>query len=197
LLDLFAKWWDVKQTILPPNNLYSCAIVLGGYGSESGNGEGYFNGTSDRFIQAIKLKTEGKVAHLLISGGSSRLLPTDFRESDWVFSQLKDFKISDSNILIENQSRNSFENAMFSKKILNDNNLQPPYLLITSAFHMRRALYIYNNTGLDVIPFPCNYIAGRKRSSIADVIPSASTLANWEFYIKEIVGYGVYGVIKK
>lgn len=191
LLNQFAKWWDVKENNLPANSKYSCAIVLGGFGSEDAGRNGYFNVTADRFIQALKLKTEDKVSHLLISGGNARIFPTDFKESDWVHSQLTDFKISDSSILSENQSRNSMENALYSKKLLSAANLQPPYVLVTSAFHMRRAIVIYKKMGVDVVPFPCNYIAGRGKTSISDFIPSASALANWEFYIKEVAGYAI------
>ncbi len=191
-LNQFARFWDVKETNLPFGKNYSCAIVLGGFASEDYNGNGYFNGTSDRFIQGIKLKAEGKVSHILISGGNSKLVPTAFRESDWVASQLKDFNIPDSNILVEDQSRNSFENAVFSKKLLDSAHLNPPYILVTSAFHMRRAECIYKKMGVDVISFPCNYIAGKGKTGIGDFIPSLSTLGTWYYYIKEVVGYSVY-----
>ncbi len=197
LLDQFARFWDAKETCLPPGRYYSCAIVLGGFASEDYKGNGYFNSTSDRFIQLIKLKAEGKVSHLLISGGNSRLLPTDFRESDWVASQLKDFNIPDSNILIENQSRNSFENALYSKRILDSVHLSPPYILVTSAFHMRRALYTYKKMGVDVMPFPCNYIAGKNKTSCGSFVPDISTLITWDYYLKEVVGYAVYFIAKK
>ncbi len=197
LLSQFARFWDAKETKLPSGVKYSCAIVLGGFASEDYNGNGYFNATSDRFIQLIKLKTEGKVSHLLVSGGNAKLLPTDFRESDWVASQLKDFNIPDSDIIIENQSRNSFENAFFSKKLLDSAHLPPPYILITSAFHMRRALSTYKKIGLDVIPFPCNYIAGKGAIGPGDFIPSISTFGTWYYYIKEIVGVAVYSITKK
>lgn len=192
LLNQFARFWDVKETNLPFGKNYSCAIVLGGFASEDYNGNGYFNGTSDRFIQGIKLKAEGKVSHILISGGNSKLVPSAFRESDWVASQLKDFNIPDSNILVEDQSRNSFENAVFSKKLLDSAHLNPPYILVTSAFHMRRAEYIYKKMGVDVISFPCNYIAGKGKTGIGDFIPSLSTFGTWYYYIKEVVGYSVY-----
>lgn len=196
LLNHFAKMWDVKQTTLHTDAKYSAAIVLGGYSSEDAEQDGYFNIAADRFIEAIKLKTEGKVTHLLISGGSGKLYPTDFRESDWVLTQLKDLKIPDSSILVENRSRNSYENALFSKNILDSVMLKPPYILVTSAYHMRRAQYIYKQKGLDVIPYPCNYIAGRSKTSFTDFIPSAGTLSDWEIYIKEMVGYAMYAVFK-
>jgi len=192
LLNQFARWWDVQPASLPADKTYSCAIVLGGFGSEDMKKKGYFNFAADRFIQAIKLKTEGKVSRLLISGGNGQLFPTDFRESDWALSELKDVKIPDSGILIENRSRNSYENALFTKQLLDTQNLKPPYLLITSAYHMRRAMYTYKKMGIDIIPFPCNYFAGRSKTTFPDFIPRASALAGWEIYLKEVVGYAAY-----
>ena len=193
----YARWWDYKQTELPAGKTYSCAIVLGGFVSEDYEGNGYFNSTSDRFIQLIKLKAEGKVSHLLVSGGNAKILPTDFRESDWVATQLRDFNIPDSNILIENRSRNSYENALFSKQLLDSAHLPPPYILITSGYHMRRALATYKKMGLDVVSYPCNYIAGKGKISIDDFIPSISNFGPWYYYIKELVGYAVYSITKK
>lgn len=193
----YARWWDYKQRDLPAGKTYSCAIVLGGFASEDYEGNGYFNSTSDRFIQLIKLKAEGKVTHLLVSGGNAKILPTDFRESDWVATQLKDFNIPDSNVLVENRSRNSYENALFSKRLLDSAHLPPPYVLITSGYHMRRALATYKKMGLDVVPYPCNYIAGKGKIGIDDFVPSISNFGPWYYYIKELVGYAVYTITKK
>ena len=192
LLNQFARLWDVKERVLAPNVSYSSAIVLGGFGSEDADKNGYFNTSADRFLQAIKLKTEGRVSHILISGGSGKLIPTAFREGDWVLTQLRDLKIPDSAILVENRSRNSYENAVFSKTLLDSMHLKPPYVLITSAFHMRRAAAVFKKKGVDVVPFPCNYIAGRTETTLSDFIPSGAALGTWEVYIKEVVGYVVY-----
>jgi len=68
--------------------------------------------------------------------------------------------------------------------------LKPPYLLVTSAFHMRRSLMIFKKAGMDVIPYPANYIV-RRKAVISDLVPSAEPLFYWTFYIKEVVGYVV------
>ena len=88
-------------------------------------------------------------------------------------------------------SRNTIENIQFSKQILEAKHLPPPYLLITSAFHMRRALLICKKANLNVEPYPCNFFAGKGIFTFADFIPSAQTLSDWNIYIKELVGYVV------
>ena len=188
LLNRFARRWDVQSAPLKNTKPYSCAIVLGGFSSEDSNGNGFFNGAADRFIEGVKLLNTGKVSHILISSGNGNLFHDRFREANWVKTQLVLFKVPDSCILIENRSRNTLENAAFSKLVLNSRRLQPPYVLVTSAFHMRRSLGIFKKIGLKVIPYSCNYIAGANGVSLGGFIPSADALDTWNTYIKQVVG---------
>ena len=188
LINQFAKHWDVKPAPLKKTGSYSCAVVLGGFSSELADGTDYFNISADRFLQAIKLYQEGKVTHILITGGNGTLFPDHFREADWVKIQLQQFKVPDSCILIEDKSRNTIENAAFSKPKLDSAHLLPPYVLITSAFHMRRSLEIFKKTNIEVIPYPCNYLTPDGFVSIDDFIPDPGALANWNIYIKELIG---------
>lgn len=187
LFNQFAQSWDIAP-YKPDNKQYSCVIVLGGFSSGESKGKGYFSFSADRFIQGIKLLHKKKASHILITGGTGSLLPDDYREAEWANKQLQDFGIPDSVILIENNSRNTLENAEFSNEMLKKAKLSPPYLLVTSAFHMRRSLMIFKKAGIDVAPYPANYII-RRKAVISDLVPSAETLFYWNIYIKEVVGY--------
>lgn len=190
-LNQFATWWSVKPVTVKKSNIYSCAIVLGGFSSGGQNGAGYFNASADRFIQGIKVLAIGKATHLLITGGNGGLIPNQFSEGNWVKTQLDSLKVPDSSVLIESRSRNTIENAEFSKPMLQKAGLKPPYMLITSDFHMRRALMIFQKQGYNVIPYPCNYMAGHNETGATDFIPDGASIGGWEFYLKEIVGYVV------
>jgi len=190
LLNQFAKLWDIKPVPLK-NQTYSCVIVLGGFSGVDADGKGAFNSQADRFIQSLKLLTTGKAKHILVSGGNGNLLAGSFRESDWAKTQLNQLKVPDSLIIVENKSRNTLENAAFSKTILAQKHLPPPYLLVTSAFHMRRSLAIFKKQKMEVVPYPCNYIAGNGEFAITDLIPDAGPLYVWNIYIKEMVGHAV------
>ena len=189
LLHLFAKSWDIGPAPLDKGKIYSAVIVLGGFSGEDKNGNGVFNEYADRFIQGVKLKEEGKVSHILISSGNGNLQQTNFKEAAWAKGVLKDFNLPDSAILIEQRSRNTFENAAFSKQVLEKTHLKPPYVLVTSAWHMRRAFYIFKKEGLDVIPYPSGHIAGDSNLGFTDyVMPDAGALSGWSMYLKELVG---------
>ena len=190
LLNAYQNWWDYRPAKLNITSAYSCAIILGGYASEFGKtGTGYFNGSADRFIQGTELYTTGKTSHILLTGGNASINPDGFRESTWIDGELKKLHVPDSAIFIENQSRNTIENASFSKKLLEAKHLTPPYLLITSAFHMRRALLIFQKSNIKVIPYPAAFAGDGNSVSLDSFVPSSGALSGWEIYTKELVGY--------
>jgi uncharacterized SAM-binding protein YcdF (DUF218 family) len=101
---------------------------------------------------------------------------------------LEAFHVPDSCILIEDQSQNTIQNAAYTKKLLQRSGLAPPYVLVTSAFHMRRSLGIFNKDAIPVVADPCNYIAGTDQVFISDFVPEGMTLGIWSIYMKEVVG---------
>jgi uncharacterized SAM-binding protein YcdF (DUF218 family) len=192
LLGQFQHLWDYDRTSINTSTSYSCVIVLGGYASENkGTQQGYFNSAADRFIQGIELYTTGKAKHILLTGGNSSIMPDGFREATWVSNEVKKLNIPDSAVIQENQSRNTLEDASFSKKILEQQHLTPPYLLVTSAFHMRRALLIFKKAGINVVPYPAAFSGDGSHVSIDSFIPDGGTLSGWGTYTKELVGYVV------
>ena len=188
LFKKFASMWDIKPVVLKNNEQFSCAIVLGGFSGEDARGNGFFNGAADRFIQGITLLNTGRVSHILITSGNGNLIHDNFEEADWAKTQLLLMKVPDSCILIENRSRNTIENAAFSKPILEKSGLKPPYLLVTSAFHMRRSLGIFERAKIGIVPYPCNYMGESDKISIGDFVPDSSIFGGWNLYIKEVVG---------
>jgi uncharacterized SAM-binding protein YcdF (DUF218 family) len=189
LFNWYVKKWQPAPVAVNPALHYSCGIVPGGFASPDENANGYFNSSADRFIQAVKLYKLGEIQHLLISGGNGKTDENNFQEAAWVKGELLTFGIPDSVIFIEDQSNNTKENAINSKLILDSLHLPPPYLLITSAFHMPRAALLFKKAGLPIDLFPCNYTAGRGNATLSDLIPGLSVMMSWNVYLKEAVGY--------
>ncbi len=185
----FTRLWDVDTAPTANNQKYSCVIVLGGFSGDDGKGGGRFTWAADRFITGAQQVTTGKAGRILIAGGNGSLIPGEYREAPWAKQQLIALGIADSLILTEGNSRNTIENAVFTKAILDSNKIKPPYLLVTSAFHMRRAKMIFNKKGMDVLPLSCSYLTNNRVFDFADVLPQADVFANWSFYIKELAGY--------
>ncbi|HEX7456808.1 MAG TPA: YdcF family protein [Ginsengibacter sp.] len=189
LLDWYAKKWQPAPVSISQNVVYSCGIVPGGFASPDADGKGYFNATSDRFIQAEKLYKLGVIKHILISGGNGKVNDKNFREGAWVKGELSVMGIPDSVIFVEDRSNDTFDNAVYAKQILDSLQLNPPYLLITSAHHIPRASLIFKNAGITTVPFPCNYIEGRSSFSFSSIVPQPSVLFGWDIYLKETAGY--------
>ncbi|HVV56537.1 MAG TPA: YdcF family protein [Mucilaginibacter sp.] len=189
LLNLYASCWNVAPAKLDKGKIYSADIILGGFTNQDKFGQGAFNEHADRFIEGLKLKQTGKVSHILVSGGNATPRGDNFTEGVWAKGRLEELGVPDSAILAEDSSRNTVENAAFSKRMLMASHLQPPYILVTSAYHMRRAMYIFKKAGMDVLPYPCDYTAGNTNIIPTDYfIPSLNTLNTWPYYIKEVFG---------
>jgi uncharacterized SAM-binding protein YcdF (DUF218 family) len=189
LLNWYASKWQPSPGIINRNITYSCGIVPGGFVSPDANGNGYFNATADRFIQAVKLFKVGEISHILISGGNGKVDKKSFREGAWTKNELIVLGIPDSVIFVEDRSNNTSDNARFAKSILDSLQLKPPYLLITSAIHVPRASLLFRNAGVAVVPFPCNYFDGRGSFDFSSLWPSPSVLSSWNYYLKEAAGY--------
>ncbi|MFD0766554.1 YdcF family protein [Mucilaginibacter lutimaris] len=186
--NLMANIWDVNPGVSAAKS-YSAAVLLGGFVSEGKNGEGHFNGAADRYNTAVKLLQTGTAGHLLFSGGNADINPDGFSEAQFVGQELKKLNIADSLVLLDDKARNTMENAAFSKDLLQKAGLKPPYLLVTSAYHMRRAMLIYKKAGLEVVPYPCDYITNYGTIMPTDFVPGVEAIGAWNTYIKELVGY--------
>jgi uncharacterized SAM-binding protein YcdF (DUF218 family) len=192
LFSWYVKQWQPSPVSIAAGNVYSCGIVLGGFASTDADENGYFNTASDRFIQTLKLYKLGNIRHILISGGNGKLIKKNFREGAFAKREFITMGVPDSAIYAEDKSNNTFDNALYARHILDSAQLKPPYLLITSAHHIRRASLLFKNVGLPVIPFPRSYIAGRGGLSSSSFLPRFFTVTGWEIYLKETVGYYWY-----
>lgn len=187
LFNWYAGAYQPQPVQLPAESHYSVGILAGGFGSVDKNGNGYFNASSDRFLQTVKLYRQGIIDHILVSGGNSRKNDNQFTEAAWARQEMLAFGIPDSVIFIEDRSANTKENARNSKKILDSLGFKQPYVLVTSAFHMPRAKKNFSSQRMNIIAFPCNYTEGRGPITWRDWIPLPSTLVYWSPYVKEAV----------
>lgn len=192
LMSWLANKWQTPRGVINPSKKYSCGIVLGGFASLDADESPYFNGAADRFIQVLKLYKVGEIQHILISGGNSKTENASFGEAAWVKNELRVMGVPDSVILIEDRSNNTLDNARNSKVLLDSKHLQPPYLLITSAYHIPRASLLFSKAGVTTEPFACNYSGAFKGFSFSMLLPQLSVLNDWEGYLKEVVGYWWY-----
>jgi uncharacterized SAM-binding protein YcdF (DUF218 family) len=175
------------------DTVYDYGIVLTGMtrlNRETGNG--HFSEGSDRLMQALRLYGQGKVKRLIITGGSSRIFPTDYREATFLREWAIDIGIPAKDIVAESNARNTRENALFTAQWLQANG-QGSALLITSATHMPRSLACFAKVGLVIDSFPADPAAARQDYGWQTfLLPNLSILSSWSGLFHEWIGFLAY-----
>jgi uncharacterized SAM-binding protein YcdF (DUF218 family) len=193
--------WQAKERTLKKEEKFKAGILLTGFCSyNEKTGKGYFREASDRFIQTVRLYHQGHIEKIIVTGGSSKVLRNNqsLKEADFVCEQLLQMGIPAENIIKENQSRNTHENGTFTKKILDSLHLNPPYLLITSATHIPRAMEVFHKTGIDPVPYSCNFaVVENKFEFPGSFIPAVKSFELWNTFMKENIGMLMYKLTGK
>jgi len=169
-------------------------VVLGGMSAyHEPTGRIRFTQSADRILQAVDLFEKGIVSKIIISGGTSRLIQKTRPESIHLKEFLVTLGISPGEVLIDSLSRNTYENSIYSMKLIRANGWNSKVILVTSAFHMRRAEGCFVKAGFTVYPYTTDPLKGVNSITFSDiVIPSVGVLNNWNFLIREWVGIVMY-----
>ena len=153
----------------------------------------YFNKGADRIIHAIDLYKRGKIKKILITGGTGSLSTPDLTEANELVKVLKLFDVPDSDYIIESSSRNTHENAAFTAEILNERFPNGKFLLITSAFHLRRAKACFDKEGISTDLFSTDfYTHPTTYTPDSWLIPNEKALYKWEIFERELLGIAMY-----
>lgn len=198
LLDEAMRVWEIPATkISEIPETYDAGIVLSGMVMfDNSFDRVQFNRRNDRLMQAIILYKTKKIKKIFFSGGSGSLVYTYMKESEIVKKFLIELGIPAEDILIENKSNNTRENAVFTKEVLVKEIPNGKFLLFTSAFHMRRAVACFKKVGMDVTPFSTDRYSGpRKYYPDHLLAPGAGTLFNWNSLLHEVIGYVIYKIM--
>lgn len=169
-------------------------IVLGGgfEGAVNLARGGYeLNASGDRFIEAAILARRYREARIVITGGSGALLLEGEDDANTATRLLTALGVAPERLVLENQSRNTHENAVFTRKML-DPKPDETWLLVTSAFHMPRSVGLFRKSGFDVTPWPSDYRTagteyfGPAQDNVAD------SLRNLSLALREWIGLVAY-----
>jgi uncharacterized SAM-binding protein YcdF (DUF218 family) len=133
-------------------------IVLGGGIIPQDGGTGFeLAEAADRLVKGLELKRLHPQARLIFSGGSGTLIVSQLPETAGALAMVRALYGDDRGMELESRSRTTFENASQVRKMLGEN--PGPLLLVTSGFHMPRALGCFRQLGMDVIPVPADFRA--------------------------------------
>ena len=195
----FMMLWEKPAIALSDlDDDYEIAVVLGGTTDvERKPGDRlFFHKGADRVTHALNLYHSGKVKKILFTGGNPRLFEDPNRDNSPIYDFYVMCGVAPGDIIVESSSRNTRENAFFVKEKVQENAENGKVILITSAFHMRRAEGCFRKVGVDVTGFSTDFYTAlpKDRFGFGGIIPSPDALSNWSFLIKEWIGYMVYWI---
>jgi len=161
------------------------------------------NGAGDRVLSAARMFKMGQAFAILASGGKLDWSSQETSSAEDMAALLEELGVPQPSIWLETTSRNTYENAVNSARLLEAKNIHR-ILLVTSAMHMPRARRLFEATGLEVIACPVDFTVtasqwqqlwkGDIKVIILDTLPAADNLSLTTRVLKEMIGTFVYNL---
>ena len=145
----------------------------------------------DRFFAGIKLLNANKGKKIIYTGG---LLPWEKKkntEGELLKKKSIEFGVDENDILTTKKVQNTYEEANAIFYLINK---KSKIILVTSAFHMNRAAFLFKKHGFKVFPYPVDFQFKNNKITILDFIPSAGSLSRSSFVIREVFGRLYYRI---
>lgn len=156
-------------------------------------GQAALNHQAERLTAMLALAARYPDAKLVHSGGSGLLMRQDLNESTVTRQFLAEQGVDVARVLFEDRSRNTYENALFSKELLQPNKGEV-WLLITSAFHMPRAMGIFRSLDWEMRPYPVDYQTDGEGLSL-DSISLGDGVSLFDRAVREWLGLIAYRIL--
>jgi uncharacterized SAM-binding protein YcdF (DUF218 family) len=173
---------------------YAGIILLGGF--ENARVSSYretltLRESAERLTETVRLAHRLPDAKVIFTGGAA----TIFRDIDSVGNAvgqyLRDVGIAPARSVLETRSRNTRENAVFTRDMLEPRH-GDRYLLVTSAFHMPRAIGVFRKAGFDVTAWPVDYRTAGGSELVLPYRKPTEGLNNANLAVKEYIGLLAY-----
>ena len=172
---------------------YVGVVVMGGALSNSKlwteHKQVALNDQAGRMTAAVTLTQRYPHLKVIFSGGIASVPPTGLTEAERAKQFFDELGVPASAVVYEAGSRNTYENAYYSS-LIPGADIQQPWLLLTSAYHMPRSMGVFEKIGWNVTPYPVDY---RTTSDLSWYDYSLHFgPGQWELALHELLGYYVY-----
>jgi uncharacterized SAM-binding protein YcdF (DUF218 family) len=149
--------------------------------------------SADRIVHASRLFRAGKAPLVVAAGGSGWRSAAAQKPADAMADLLVEWGVPRDAILLERESRTTYENAIYTRKLLEARGIDGPVLLVTSAAHMWRSMAVFESAGMRAIPAATDYEpAGIDLGDPRIWLPDVDALQDANGAIKEYLGVLVY-----
>lgn len=190
-------WWEIPPSPYSKiHQTYDYGVLLTGVTSTDKKPADrvYFQHGADRVVHTVELYKKGIIRHIIVSGGTGRLLTAVRKEADDIYKALVLMGIPYYHITVEKESRNTHESAVAVSEMLRQSGGSA--LLITSGFHMRRSLACFKKQGLDITPFSTDfYTHPRYFTFDVLIVPKIESWIIWHKLAKEWTGFIAYKIV--
>ncbi len=176
-----------------PDVTYDAVILLGGVvedREQASNGQPAYNESAERLLSTYDLLRTGKARFAVVSGGAVNESRTQVVEAQALADQLVRWGIAPDRVIVESHARNTYENALDSAAIVRARGWQR-VVIVTSAFHMDRAMGCFRAVDLDVDALPVDY-RSYGGGFASEWLPRAEHLAASSKAIREWFGRRIY-----
>ncbi|MBO6950160.1 MAG: YdcF family protein [Rhodospirillales bacterium] len=153
------------------------------------------SGAIERITMSATLAHMNPDAKLVYTGGSGSLTRQDVKEADYVADLYEVLGIPRERLTLERESRNTWENAKFTMEMISPKT-DENWILVTSAFHMPRAVGAFRRVGWEMIPYPVDYKV-QQRLSIPSPLDFGSGLSGMSHAGHEWIGLIAYWLTGK
>lgn len=146
---------------------------------------------ADRLFATAALARRYPNARVVFTGGSANLIAVEAKEGDYAATILEGLGVAKERLIIERQSRNTQENATFTKAMV-DPKPGERWLLVTSAYHMPRSMGLFRKAGFPVEAYPVDWRVGGRADLLSFNKLSTDGLARTETAAREWLGLVAY-----
>lgn len=191
LEDRFPPWHAAPGT-RPPDGI----VVLGGALDPElveTRGAPDLNEAAERIAVVPTLARAYPLARIVYSGGNGRLGGGGGNEAQFAGALLESFGVAKDRLILEDQSRNTAENAIYSLRIAAPKPGER-WLLVTSAYHMPRAMGVFRKVGFDIEAYPVDYRTEGRRDLHMPFTDTAAGLRRTDTAAREWIGLVVYRI---
>ncbi|TIT48387.1 MAG: YdcF family protein, partial [Mesorhizobium sp.] len=151
------------------------------------------NSSGDRMVETAILARRFPQAKVVVSGGNGSLFFDGEGDADTAPRLLEALGVPADRLILEDKSRNTYENAVFSRELVKPKPGET-WLLVTSAFHMPRAKALFDKAGFPTVPWPVDYrTSGKEGIGLFRDNPSDSLQAT-TMAVREWIGLLAYWV---
>lgn len=195
-----AEGWAVRDMAVNAPEADAIVVLSGGRITAPGDAGVSEWLDADRFFGGVELYKAGKAPLLVFTGGWAPWQPDASPEGDVLIQYARELGIPGDQLLSTGKVVNTAEEARAVAALLKhmpgsppDKAAKPRILLVTSAFHMRRARLLFERAELETLPFPVDFqVSARERVVLLHFLPNAGSLQQTETALREVYGLLFY-----